>query len=163
MSRSRKILRPALWIDCYLDRMRPVICRDARRDAFGGVNCLAKCCPKACRVHRRHRLQIQAIADFRRKGEANQSSPVGGHEVDRFRRNLLGGDRKVALVLTILVIDYDDDLAFAKVLDSLGNGGKYRFGLGSSTHSMVSVAKMLLRRRTFHTRAWPDGSLRSLH
>ena len=34
---------------------------------------------------------------------------MGGHEVDRFRRHQFGWDAQVALILTVLVVDDDDE------------------------------------------------------
>ena len=44
------------------------------------------------------------------------------HEVDRLGRDELRGDREVALVLAILVVDDDDEAARADLLDRLLDG-----------------------------------------
>jgi hypothetical protein len=51
--------------------------------------------------------------------QADQAPPVAGHEVDRLRRDLLGGERKVAFVLPILVVDDDHQPSGGKILDGL--------------------------------------------
>ena len=45
--------------------------------------------------------------------------PCSGHEVDHLGRDELGRADEVALVLAVLVIGHDDDLAVAQVLDRL--------------------------------------------
>jgi hypothetical protein len=56
------------------------------------------------------------------------------HEVNRFRRDLLGGDGQVALVFTILVIDNDDHLTIAecgdRILDACKRPGGFTGALG---------------------------------
>ena len=48
--------------------------------------------------------------------------PCSGHEVDELGRDELGGAHQVALVLAILIVRDDDDLAVAQVLDRLLDG-----------------------------------------
>ena len=58
--------------------------------------------------------------------QADQAAPVRGHEVDRLGRHLLGRHAEVALVLAVLVVDEDDHLAGADVLEGRldrGDGG----------------------------------------
>jgi hypothetical protein len=50
-----------------------------------------------------------------RQRQADQTATVTGHEVDGFRRHFLGGQGKIPLVLAVLVIDDDDDLAVANI------------------------------------------------
>ncbi len=47
-----------------------------------------------------------------------------GHEADVFSGDQLRRDDQVAFVLTVFVIDDDDELAGLEVGDRLGNGGK---------------------------------------
>jgi hypothetical protein len=53
---------------------------------------------------------------------------VGGHEVDRLGRDLVGGQHQIALVLAILVVDHDHHLAGADGgeggLDASGGSGE---------------------------------------
>ena len=44
-----------------------------------------------------------------------------GHEIDRFRRDLLGRDDQVALVLAIGVIRHDDHAALGDIADHIVN------------------------------------------
>ena len=59
------------------------------------------------------------------------AATVRRHERDRLGRDELGGDREVALVLAISVVDDDDEAARADVLDRLLDGGERRRGLGA--------------------------------
>ena len=52
------------------------------------------------------------------------------HEVDRLGRHLLGREHEVALVLAVLVVHDDDELARAEVLDGALDGGERRVGHG---------------------------------
>ena len=58
------------------------------------------------------------------QGEADQAAPVQGHEVDHLGRGQLGRADEVALVLAVLVVGHDDDLAVAQVVDRLLDGAE---------------------------------------
>ena len=51
--------------------------------------------------------------------QADQSSPVGRHEIDRVGRRHLRGDDQVPLIFAVLVIDQDEHPAVARFLDNL--------------------------------------------
>ena len=55
-------------------------------------------------------------------GHADEPASVRRHEVDRFGRDPVGGDREIALVLAVLVIDDDHELAGADVGDRVLDG-----------------------------------------
>ncbi len=55
-------------------------------------------------------------------GHADEPAPVGGHEVDRLRGDAIRRDGEVALVLAVLVVDDDHELAGADVLDRVIDG-----------------------------------------
>ena len=69
-----------------------------------------------------HLTQAELLAALRREAEADQPAAVGRHEVDRLGRDELRGDREVALVLAVLVVDDDDEPARADLLDRLLDG-----------------------------------------
>jgi hypothetical protein len=50
------------------------------------------------------------------------------HEIDHLGRDQLGRADEIALVLAVLVIGHDDDLAVAQVLDGLLDGAERGHG-----------------------------------
>ena len=62
-------------------------------------------------VHLHHRRQMQARRFLGRQRRAEDAAGVADHEGDLLRLRLLGGHDQVALVLAILVVDDDDQLA----------------------------------------------------
>ena len=80
-----------------------------------------------CVDHQRDLELVEPLAGHR---QADQPAAVRRHEVDRLGRHLLGGDRQVALVLAILVVDDDDHLAargIASMASSIGANGPDAF------------------------------------
>ena len=79
-------------------------------------------CFVRCVVAFDHQFQAKFIATrFQQRG-ANQAASVRRHEVDHFRGCVPGGNQKVPLVLTILVIHDNDDFAVADGLDGFRDG-----------------------------------------
>ncbi len=56
--------------------------------------------------------------------QADQATSVLGHEVDGFGSDLFGGERQIAFVLAIFVVDDDDHSAGADLFNRGGNIGK---------------------------------------
>jgi hypothetical protein len=54
---------------------------------------------------------LEPIGRLRQDGHAELPPPVGDHEIDYFRRDLLGGADEVPLILTVLGVHDDDHLA----------------------------------------------------
>ena len=54
-------------------------------------------------------FEPELVAALLGQAEADQPAALRGHEVDRLRGRELGGDRQVALVLAVLVVDDDDE------------------------------------------------------
>ena len=82
-------------------------------------------------VHVRHLTQAELVTPLGGEAEADQAAAVHGHEVDRLRRDELGGDREVALVLAIGVVADDHEASRADLLDRLFDAGERRcFGGG---------------------------------
>ena len=107
---------------------RPVGGRDAGGDALARLDRHAEGGPEAGVVllvahHQRDAQLVEPLAGHR---QADEAAPVARHEVDRLGRDLLGGDRQVALVLAVLVVDDDEHAAGADVLEGLGNRGRHR-------------------------------------
>ena len=63
-------------------------------------------------IHR----DLQLVQALPRHGQADQAAAVAGHEIDRFRGHHGGRDGQIALVFTVLIIDYDDHAPFADIL-----------------------------------------------
>ena len=55
--------------------------------------------------------------------------PKRGHEVDGFGGDELGGERQVAFVLAVFIIDHDDHAAGLDLLDGAGTSMKGRWGI----------------------------------
>ena len=66
-----------------------------------------------------HQRQVQLPATPLGKRQADQPTPVTGHEVDRLRRHALAGQDEVALVLAVGVVHEDDHPAGLDVGDDL--------------------------------------------
>ena len=74
------------------------------------------------------------------------------HEVHHLRGDLLGGTYQVALVLAVLIIDDDDKLAIAEIIDGLGYGVQFEFAhflsLKVDICSMILLLAELMSRRS---------------
>ncbi len=106
-------------VDRDRDRVRAVGRGDAGRDPVarvdrGRVGGAEPRLPTRC-----ERPQLQLVAACLRQAEADHPPPVSGHEVDRLRRRELGGDRQIAFVLAVRVVDDDHEPAGAEVLERL--------------------------------------------
>ena len=69
------------------------------------------------------------VAGLRIERQADQAAAMSGHEVDGFRRNLLGRDGEIAFVFAIFIIHHDKDLALPEIFN--------RFRDGSKMHAIV--------------------------
>jgi hypothetical protein len=81
-----------------------------------------------------HLGQAELVAALAGEGQADQAPPVQGHEVDRLGRDQLGRADQVTLVLAVLVVRDDDDLAVAQVVDGLVDGAE---GAGHAQRPIV--------------------------
>jgi hypothetical protein len=116
VARLDEILRPAAGIDRHLDRVRSVMCGDAGRDAFPGLDRNGEGRAVGRLVLVRHRQEPELVAALLVQAEADQAPGVGGHEVDRLRGRELRCDREVALVLPVGGVDNDYEPARTDVL-----------------------------------------------
>jgi len=71
-----------------------------------------------------HRLQAEPVADVGQNGHAKLAPAVGDHEVDRLGRHFLGGADKISLILAVLGIDHDYNIAAIDSVDSFFDSGK---------------------------------------
>ena len=65
--------------------------------------------------------QLELLAAVNGEGHAEHSTPILKHEIDFLGSYELGGGYEVALVLTILIINDNDELATLKRLDGVFN------------------------------------------
>src|SRR5215217_4341135 len=96
----------------------------ARRDAVLRLDRGRERCTHPRSVVGDHLWYVEAVDDLPRHRQADQTTTVGGHEVDVIRGYEFGGHGQVALVLTVLVVTNDDHLALLDVLDDLLYGTK---------------------------------------
>ena len=68
--------------------------------------------------------KLQFMAAFDRERGAKFAAGVCDHEIHIFRRYFLRCHNEVTLVLTVLIIDHDDELAVAEVFNSFLYGVK---------------------------------------
>ena len=134
MTRLNEVARSRGGVDGDLDRVGAVMRRDAGGDAFARLDRDGEGGAERRLVLVRHLPQPQLVAALLREAEADEPARVRDHEVDRLRRRELGGDRQVALVLAVLVVDDDDEAAGADVLDRLLDGGEGALGARVGGH-----------------------------
>ena len=116
----------ARGIDRDLDRVRAVVRGDAGGDAVARLDRDGEGGAVGLLVVLGHRAQPELVAALARQAEADQPAPVRGHEVDGLGRAALGGDREVALVLAVLVVDDDHEAPGADVVQRPLDGGERR-------------------------------------
>ena len=71
-----------------------------------------------------HLRQAELVAALTGERQTDQPPPVQGHEIDHLGRGQLRGTDEIALVLAILVVGHDDDLAVSQVVDGLLDGAE---------------------------------------
>ena len=98
-------------VDRDLDRVRAVVRGDAGRHALARLDGDGEGGAERRLVLLGHLAQAELVAALLGEAEADQPARVRDHEVDRLGRRELRGDRQVALVLAVLVVDDDDELA----------------------------------------------------
>ena len=113
-------------IDRDLDRVAAVGRGDAGRHALARLDRDGERGAERRLVVVGHRAQAELVGALLGQAEADQAARVRRHEVDRLGRRELRGDRQVALVLAVRVVDDDDDAALADLLDRLLDRGERR-------------------------------------
>ena len=129
--RTREVRWARGGIDRDLNRAGPVVGRDSGGDAVAGVDGFAECRAVVRSVFGGHGPDAQVFKALFGHGQADQSAAVLGHEIDGFGRDFFGGQREVAFVLAIFVVDDHDHAAGADLLDRGRDVGKGCLG----THS----------------------------
>jgi len=73
-------------------------------------------------------IEVEPFADFAVQRQAELARRLSDHEVDHLGCGAFGGADEITFILTILVVDQDDESPGAHVLDHVGNGaGTGRF------------------------------------
>ncbi len=118
-------LRRGAGVGQCLDGGGAVVGRNARGAAFNLVDGDGerRAEQRGVVLHLVGQVQLDAAADGERCAE--HAACVFQHEVHHFRRDFLCGANQVAFILAVFIIDNDDELAVAEVL----NGLFYRINL----------------------------------
>ena len=103
---------------------RPVRGRDSRGGALGQVDRHREGGPHRLGVVHHHERQVQCIGPLIGHRGTDHATGVADHEGHLLRRHGVGGDDQVALVLTILVVDHDQELTPGVGLDGVFDGGQ---------------------------------------
>ena len=130
VARPPKVFRTARRIDGHVDRGGAVAGRDAGRhtETLVGINAHREGGAERLGVLFRHRRETKLVAPLAGECQADEAAPVGGHEVDHLGRDEFGRADEVTLVLAVLVVGHDDDLAVAQVVDGLLDGAEVHAG-----------------------------------
>ena len=121
-------------VDGDLNRTRAVLRGDPGRDTLAGLDGDRERGAERRLVLVGHLPQPELVAAFLSQAQADEPAGMGDHEVDRVGRRELGGNREVALVLAVLVVDDDDEAALADLLDRLLDGREGACGAGLDCH-----------------------------
>ena len=124
VARLAQVLGTGVRGDGRADRVRPVVCRDARRNPLRRLD-------RQREVRRlvgvglaHHQRQPQLPAAIAIERQADQATAEPGHEIDVLGANLRRGHDEVAFVFAVLVVHEDDHPALPDILDNLVDGTK---------------------------------------
>src|ERR1700690_78504 len=117
VSWSRQVRGPRRRIDRNLYRVAAVIGGNPCRQTFASVNRFAKRCAVLRRVLGRHVADPQMVEPLFGHGQADQAAPVLGHKVDGLGRDAFGGQREVAFILAIFVVNDHNHPPLANLAD----------------------------------------------
>ncbi|OIQ64446.1 hypothetical protein GALL_540040 [mine drainage metagenome] len=109
---------------CRLHRARAIGGGNAGCHAFGSFDGRSERGAVRRAVVLHHMPQAELGAALSGEGQADQPACMGGHEVDRLRGDMLGGEHQVALVLAVFLIDQDDHAPGLELGDDVGNWGQ---------------------------------------
>ena len=119
---ARQLLRRGVRVEERLGGEGPVVGGDAGGGALEGIDGDGEGGEVAGGVVGDHHGQVQLLEPPGGEGHADEPAGVLAHEVDGLGRGELGADGQVALVLPVLVVDDDDELAGPDVFDCLLHG-----------------------------------------
>ena len=95
---------------------------DSGGDALARIDSLGEGGAEGRGIVRAHQREPQVVAAFGREGQADEAAAVGGHEIDDFGSDLLGGDGEIAFILAVFVVHHDENAAGANLFNGFGNG-----------------------------------------
>ena len=95
--------------------MGTIVSRDARGDAFGGLDRQREIGPLSAIGVADHQRQAQLRAALARERQADQPTPEAGHEIDVLGPHALGRHDQVALVLAVLIVHDHDHASGAQL------------------------------------------------
>ena len=125
VARAAEGRRLCLRVEQLLDRVAALEGRDARLRVVGvdgdGEGRLV-----VVRVVGDHLADVERVEALAVDWRADEALGVRRHEVDVLRRDRLGGDDQVALILAVLIVDDDDHLSVLDVFDGLFHRCKIR-------------------------------------
>ena len=98
-----------------LDGQRAVGGADAGRDAPGGIHAHLKIRAKILRVMHHHFFNAQLFEPLESGGNANQTAPFPGHEIDGGGSHALRGHDQIPLIFPIRIIHHNDHPALAQI------------------------------------------------
>ena len=153
--RRDDVLMRLVRIDGRGDGERAVVGRDARRNAFLGLDGYGEGRAVAGTVVARHQLEAELMGALLGHREADEPAAMLGHEVDLVGRRHLRRDDEVALVLAVLGIDENDHAAVAQVIEDVRNGRDEALPLGIGDARKVGevVVGAVRHRRISRSRA----------
>src|SRR5207244_5146209 len=122
-----------------LDGGGPILGRDASGNAAAGVNRDGEGSAKRRGVLGDHGGQLEFFHPFGRQGQADQASPVHGHEVDGFGGDLLGRHDEVAFIFAVFVIHQAGHAAVSDVRNGAFNGVKFHAGFLENALSTIEI------------------------
>jgi hypothetical protein len=146
MPRLHDVLGQRMRRRGHADRMRTICRRDAGAHAVRRLDRHREIGAVNGAVDEGHRRQVEHPRALFGDRHADQSAAVLCHEVDRFRRNAIGGDDEIAFVLAILFVDEDHHSAVAKIGDDVldrgnrhGSGPRFRCVIFHLTGTCIPV------------------------
>ena len=72
--------------------------------------------------------EAEVVGALLGEGEADEAAAVAGHEVDGFGGDELGGEREVAFVFAVFVVDDDNHAAGLNLFEGAGDVGEGKMG-----------------------------------
>ena len=124
MARHGEVGGLGVGVDDLADRVGAIVRGCPCGRDVSGVDAHAEGGAEAARVPLHHRRNAELVETLGLDGQADEARAVVGHETDVVWGDELGGDDEVALVLAVLIVDHDHELALLDVGNGLGDGGK---------------------------------------